>query len=110
MLLASEPHCRGTFGTLRTGTIGTVAPAETIRGARQRAGLSLPALAERVGVPSSEMEAYEAGRKIPDAETLDWIVSCATFDRGEELAALLELAEQFPVRHSSTLEYPVFGR
>lgn len=94
----------------RTGTIRIVAPAEIIRAARQRAALSLPALAERVGIPSSEVEAYEAGRKIPDAETLDWIVSCATFDRGEELAALLDLTEQFPVRHCSTLEYPVFGR
>ena len=81
-----------------------------IRGARQKAGLSLPALAERVGIPSSDLQAYEAGRTIPDAETLDWIVSCATFDRGEELAALPELAEQFPVRHSPTLDYPVFGR
>ena len=56
------------------------------------------------------MQAYKAGRTIPDAETLDRIVSCATFDRGEELEALLQLAEQFPVQHSSTLDYPVFGR
>ena len=81
-----------------------------IRDARQEADLSLLALAERVGTPNSELAAYEAGTVTPDPETLDWIMSCATFDRGEELAAVLELAEQFPARHSPTLEYPVFGR
>lgn len=81
-----------------------------IRTARQRAALSLPAHAERVGIPKSQLAAYEAGTATPDTEILDWIMSCANFDRGEELAALLELAEQFPTRHSPTLEYPVFGR
>ena len=81
-----------------------------IRAARQRAAFSLPALAERVGIPESQLAAYEAGTATPDPETLDWIMSCASFDRGEELAALLELAEQFPTRHSPALEYPVFGR
>jgi hypothetical protein len=28
--------------------------------------------------------------------------------RGEELAAVLELAEQFPARHAAHLEFPVF--
>ena len=87
-----------------------MAPSEIIRSARQRAGLSLRALAERVGIPHSAMGAYESGAETPDAETLDWIITCATLDRGEELAALLELAEQLPTRHSPTLEYPVFGR
>ena len=95
---------------VQAGTIRIVAPAEMIRDARRRAALSLPALAERVGIPNSELAAYEAGTATPDPAKLDWIISCATFDRGEELAAVLELAEQFPVRHSSTLEYPVFGR
>ena len=95
---------------MNTGTIETVAPDEMIRDARQRSGLSLPALAERVGIPNSELAAYEAGARIPDPETVDWIICCATFDRGEELAALLELAEQFPAQPGATLEYPVFGR
>ena len=81
-----------------------------IRTARQRAALSLPAHAERVGIPESQLAAYDAGTATPDTEILDWIISCANFDRGEELAALLELAEQFPTRHGPTLEYPVFGR
>ena len=87
-----------------------MAPGETIRSARRQAGLSLPALAERVGVPMEDLMAYEAGTETPDAEMLDWIINCATFDRGKELEAVLELAEQFPVHHSSELEYPVFGR
>lgn len=87
-----------------------MAPAEIIRNTRRKAGLSLPALAERVGIPDSELAAYEAGTEVPDTETFDWIVSCARLDRGKELEALLELAEQFPVRHSPDLEYPIFGR
>ena len=87
-----------------------MAPGEIIRGARRRAGLSLPALAERVGIAHATMAAYEVGAKIPDPETLDWIITSADFDRGEELAALLDLAEQFPAQHSPTLEYPLFGR
>ena len=81
-----------------------------IRSARRQAGLSLPALAERVGVPTEDVVAYEAGTKTPDTGMLDWILGCATVDRGEELAAVLELAEQFPARHGPELEYPVFGR
>jgi hypothetical protein len=30
--------------------------------------------------------------------------------RGEELKAVLELAEYFPARHQPTLSYPIFGR
>lgn len=87
-----------------------MAPAEIIRNIRRKAGLSLPALAERVGIPDSDLAAYEAGTDVPDTETCDWIVSCARLDRGKELEALLELAEQFPIRHSPDLEYPIFGR
>lgn len=85
-------------------------PAETIRSARKRAGLSVAGLAERVGISPILLADYEAGAKIPDPETLDWITTSTSLDRGEELAALLELAEQFPARHSPDLEYPVFGR
>lgn len=85
-------------------------PAETVREARRRIGLPLRAMAVRVGIEPSTLESYESGAEVPDPGMLDWIVTCADFDRGEELAALLELAEQFPVRFSPTLEYPVFGR
>lgn len=85
-------------------------PAEVIRRARRKAGYSLPALAERVGISPAELEAYETGVKIPDGETLAWVIDCAELDRGTELEALLELAGQFPGRYSPTLRYPVFGR
>lgn len=96
-----------------------------IRRARAGAGLSLRALAGRAGTSHSTLAAYEAGRKAPSLATLERIVRAAGFnlaveltparamdpgDRGRELAQVLELAEQFPARHSPTLEFPVFGR
>jgi len=93
--------------------------------ARDRAGLSLRELAERAGTSYSTLSAYENGRKNPNVETLDRIVRAAGFEadlvlarrqrstlvgatRGDELAAVLELAEQFPARHEPHLEAPVF--
>ncbi len=74
----------------------------------------------------STIAAYEAGRKTPSVATLDRLVRAAGFaidaslhrryrgdselSRGDELAAVLELAEQFPARHSEALSAPVFGR
>ena len=31
-------------------------------------------------------------------------------NRADEVSAVLELAEQFPVRHAETLDVPIFGR
>ena len=100
--------------------------AELIRAARCRAGLTLRALAVRAGTSHSAIAAYEAGAKTPSVATVDRIVQAAGFaldrelrprvrgddrlDRGAELAAALELAAEFPARHSPTLEFPVFGR
>ena len=100
--------------------------AEVIRTVRMRADLTLRALATRAGTSHSAIAAYESGAKIPSASTLDRIVQAAGFaldrelsprvrgserlDRGAELAAVLELAAEFPARHSPTLEFPVFGR
>jgi len=97
-----------------------------IRTARARAGLTLRALAARAGTSHSTIAAYEAGTKTPSCETLDRIVRAAGFalswelnprirgadrlDRGTELAAVLELASEFPTRHSQSRDLPVFGR
>jgi transcriptional regulator with XRE-family HTH domain len=97
-----------------------------LRRVRQRAGLTLRQLAELAETSHSTLSAYEAGRKVPTVATLDRIVRAAGFElgaeltpavggpdraaRGRELAAVLELAEQFPARHASTLEFPVFPR
>lgn len=94
--------------------------------ARQRAGLTLRELAARSGTSHSTLAAYGTGRVVPSVATMDRIVRAAGLsvdarlerrvreanglDRGEELAQVLELAEQFPARHSPTLRAPVFGR
>lgn len=100
--------------------------ALTLRRARLAASLTLRELAERAGTSHSTLAAYESGSKTPTVATFTRIVRAAGFEpdvelhrrhrasadlaRGEELAAVLELAEQFPARHTAALEAPVFGR
>ncbi len=100
--------------------------AQVIRAARVGAGLTLRALAARASTSHSAIAAYEAGTKTPSVTTVERIVRAAGFaldqqlcprirgddrlDRGTELAAVLELAAEFPARHSPTLDFPVFGR
>ncbi len=97
-----------------------------LRTARTRAGLSLRQLAALAGTSHSTLAAYEAGAKSPTVATLDRILRAAGFEadvelrrrwrsyrglrRGDELAAVLELAGQFPARHERTLVAPVFPR
>lgn len=98
--------------------------AATLRRARQRAGLSLRELAGRAGTSHSALAAYEAGRVVPTVDTFTRVLRAAGFtvsvsvtplvatddERSRELVDALVLAEQFPARHSPTLELPVFGR
>jgi transcriptional regulator with XRE-family HTH domain len=98
--------------------------AELIRTARQRRGLTLRALAERAGTSHSTLSAYETRTKTPTVATLERILRAAGYaidgeverrvtdgdERGSELVAVLELAEQFPARHAARLTYPRFGR
>ena len=97
-----------------------------IRESRARAGLTLRELAGAAGTSHSTLSAYEHGAKIPSTVTFDRIVRAAGFrldatlhrrvthvdgfSRGDELAAVIELAEAFPARHAPTLNAPVFGR
>lgn len=97
-----------------------------ITDARRRSGLSLRALARRAGTSHSTLAAYEAGRVVPTVTTLDRILGACGFaadvelhrrhreygglDRGDELVAVLELADAFPARHARNLTAPVFGR
>jgi transcriptional regulator with XRE-family HTH domain len=105
-----------------------MAAAEILRIARARSGLSVRALAGRAGTSHATLLMYESGTKIPRVDTLERIVRAAGFaaeidlaprpDRdigervakGDELAAVLELADQFPARHDRALPYPRFGR
>ncbi len=99
--------------------------AETImRTLRRRAGLSLRALAERAGTSHSTLAAYEAGRVVPNFDTIERVAAAAGLrleiglvarvapepERALELADVLEVADQFPVGRSRELEAPVFGR
>lgn len=97
-----------------------------IRESRASAGLTLRELAARAGTSHSTLSAYENGAKVPSTATLDRVVRAAGFrldatlqrrvtsahglSRGEELEAVLELADAFPARHDAELGYPVFGR
>ena len=100
--------------------------ARLLRTARHEAGLTLRELGARAGTSHSTLAAYESGSKSPNVTTLDRVLRAAGFatdvelhrrhrgsaalSRGEELAAVLELAAEFPARHAPLLEAPVFGR
>ena len=102
-----------------------ISVAVTLRRARERAGLSLRALAARAGTSHSALAAYESGRKVPQADTVDRILRAAGYAidralsprvrhqdglaRGDELVQVLELASHFPVRHEPEARLPVFG-
>lgn len=89
-----------------------------------RAGLTLRELADRAGTSHATIAAYEAGRKVPRADTLERIVNAAGFRvaaellpsptgpdpaaRGQELLEALELADMFPARRTRRLKYPKF--
>jgi transcriptional regulator with XRE-family HTH domain len=95
-----------------------------IRTARSRSKLSLRALAARAGTSHATLSAYENGRVDPTTTVLSRIIAATGYSleatllgipsdiegmsRGEELIAVLELAEQFPTRHASKLEFPLF--
>lgn len=97
-----------------------------IHESRARAGLTLRELAALAGTSHSTLSAYEHGSKVPSTATFDRIVRAAGFradttlqrridrigglSRGDELVAVLELADAFPARHSREPDYPVFGR
>lgn len=94
--------------------------------ARSSAGLTLRELGGAAGTSHSTLAAYESGSKTPTVATLHRVLDAAGFSvdvelhprqrgsdtlpRGEELVAVLELAEAFPARHRARLHAPVFGR
>lgn len=96
----------------------------TLRAARAGAGLSLRELAALVGTSHATLSAYEQGRKTPSVVTFLRVVEACNCDvgfeltsrirhadgiaRGDELAQVLILAEQFPSRPSATLDMPAF--
>jgi transcriptional regulator with XRE-family HTH domain len=95
----------------------------TLRAARRAASLTLRELAARAGTSHSTLAAYESGTKVPTVATLSRILRAAgadvtpqltwrappEADRGDELAAVLRLAGQFPARHEPGITMPPFG-
>jgi transcriptional regulator with XRE-family HTH domain len=93
-----------------------------LRKARQAAGLSLRELAVRVGTSHSTLLAYETSKKMPAITTFCRILEAAGFavdfsvtkrireqngiHRGEELAAVLKFAEQFPAKADRHMAFP----
>lgn len=88
------------------------------------AGLSLRRMAALAATSHATIAAYEAGRVHPSLPTVERITRAAGFKlvvelvptvgepgnpRGDELVQVLELAAQFPARHSPDLRYPRFG-
>ncbi|MEQ9450156.1 MAG: helix-turn-helix transcriptional regulator [Pseudomonadales bacterium] len=95
-----------------------------LRAARECSNLSLRAAARRAGTSHATLSAYEKGRKSPSTATFFRILDACDvapdvslhkrirtankLPRGEELAEVLRLAEQFPVRRRSAVQMPVF--
>ena len=100
--------------------------ANTLRESRTKAGLTLRELARRAGTSHSTLLAYEHAKKVPTTTTFFRVIeACGNavdldiqprvrerdgIPRGEELAAVLHLAEQFPHRASRHLGLPRFGQ
>ena len=99
--------------------------ADTLRETRLRAALSLRELARRAGTSHATLLAYERATKVPTTTTFFRILEASGnvvdldiqpririrdgIPRGEELMAVLELAEQFPARISRKLQLPRFA-
>lgn len=106
--------------------VTSVNPAQTIRTARERAGLTQQQLAARASTSQATLSAYERGRKQPSVATLDRLLAAAgtrlaakpvgyavvqpTRDelerRGRILRDVLDLAQSLPFRRSDELTYP----
>lgn len=100
--------------------------ATLLNKARTEQKLSLRELARRAGTSHATLIAYECGRKSPSVATFLRILDACGYavdfqlsprirwqdglPRGEELAQVLALADQFPARADRQLHYPIFSR
>ncbi len=98
--------------------------AQLIEAARHQSGLSLREIARRAGTSHATLIAYLKGTKSPSTGTVTRIVDACDLSidfklrprirsrrglpRGEELAQVLHLAEQFPARSPRRANYPKF--
>lgn len=90
---------------------------------RRRAQLSQRELARRARTSAAAVCLYERGERVPRVDTLERLLAAAgaalSLDahltpeidlraRGEDLVAVLDLADRLPQRHAPTLEFPPF--
>ena len=101
------------------------AASAVLADARRRAGLSLREAARRAGTSHPTLRAYEQGTKSPSVATFLRVLEACGFAvdfelsprirwhdgiaRGDELEAVLRLAEAFPAKIPKRMEYPAFG-
>jgi transcriptional regulator with XRE-family HTH domain len=97
-----------------------------LRGARERAGLTQAALAQRTGTSQATVSAYERGRKQPSVDTFSRLLAAAGAGLAvkprswllveptpaqharvaRSLMDVLALAEALPTRHRAGLRFP----
>lgn len=102
----------------------------TLRAARQRAGMTQAALAQRAGTSQATVSAYERGHKQPSVETFARLLAAAgsrlavapaaraviqpsATQHARAAATLVEvlaLAEMLPTLHAPALRYPPLRR
>ena len=99
---------------------------QTLLQARTAAGLGLRQTARLAGTSHATLSTYERGKKVPSVATFLRILEACSYSvdltlhrrirsrrgmqRGEELAQVLDLAEQFPAKHTKTLRFPKFAK
>ena len=99
--------------------------AALLAAARSRAQLSLREVGRRAGTSHATLHAYESGTKTPSVVTYLRILDACSFavefhleprvrwqdgiHRGDELEAVLDLADQFPVSANRRMDYPRIG-
>lgn len=99
---------------------------DLLRATRTSANVGLRELARRAGTSHATISAYETGRKVPSVATFVRLLEACGFavdfelsrrvrsyngvPRGEELAEVLTLAEQFPANPQKSVNFPRFDQ
>jgi transcriptional regulator with XRE-family HTH domain len=97
--------------------------ATLLSSTRRQAGYSQRELARRARTSAAALCLYERGERVPRVDTLERILTAAgatlaldvlpapAIDlaaRGEDLLAVLDLADRLPQRHEPALRFPPF--
>ena len=101
-------------------------PGEFLKQLRIKSGLGLREAARLAETSHATFSAYENNKKNPTIDTYFRLLTTCNFSievhllpriryknglkRGDELIEALNLAEQFPAKHTKNLSFPKFGR